>query len=180
MSKILIVDDEEHVRDELSYIISSIPDFQLLPAASSGTQALKILTQDKPAILLLDIEMPGLNGIEIGNFIKDMQSPPYLVYVTAYDHYALDAFKVNAVGYILKPISSKNVKAKLDMIKKMIQTSEHEDDQISHHLSKPNRISYRIGEKYVFLNNPIFFLHMQRIVKFSCASAAKTIHIISR
>src|SRR5690554_2004041 len=116
----LIADDEAHVREELEYIISKNDSFELIESASSGAQALKSIAEHQPALVLLDIEMPGLNGIEVGNIIHKMENPPYIVYVTAYDNFALEAFQVNAVGYVLKPISNQKVMSKLEAVKKMI------------------------------------------------------------
>ncbi|WMJ76879.1 MULTISPECIES: LytR/AlgR family response regulator transcription factor [unclassified Sedimentibacter] len=150
MINILIADDEEHVREELTYIVSKIQDFNVMPPVNNGTQVLKMLTNNKPDVLLLDIEMPGMDGIEIGKIIKEMQDPPYIVYVTAYDNYALDAFKVNAVGYILKPISEKDVRKKLDLVKRMIQTVEAKEHESNTESANNNRIAYKIDEKYIF------------------------------
>ncbi len=151
MIKILIADDEEHVREELSYIVESTPGFEVLSIAKSGTQVLSALNEQRPDLLLLDIEMPGMNGIEIGNILKMMQDPPYIIYVTAYDHYALDAFNVDAIGYILKPISEKNVKSKLDLIKRMIESGSDQKGRLSSKDIVSNKIVYKVDDRYIFL-----------------------------
>lgn len=151
--KTLIVDDEAHVREELEYIISQNDSFELLESVGSGEQALKKIVKYHPALVLLDIEMPGLNGIEVGNIIHKMDNPPYIVYVTAYDNFALEAFQVNAVGYILKPISNQNVMSKLEAVKKMVLKNDienHLDDTVSD--KSKSRIHYKLDERFVFFD----------------------------
>ncbi len=151
--KILIVDDEAHVREELEYIISQKNEFELLPSVSSGTHALKSLTQNHPDLILLDIDMPGLNGIEIGRIIHNMESPPYLLYVTAYDTYALEAFQVDAVGYLLKPISKQKVIAKLEQVKKLVTKNlVDKDNKEPTNTNTVKRIHYKLDERYVFFD----------------------------
>lgn len=149
----LIADDEAHVREELEYIISKNDSFELIESASSGAQALKSIAEHQPALVLLDIEMPGLNGIEVGNIIHKMENPPYIVYVTAYDNFALEAFQVNAVGYVLKPISNQKVMSKLEAVKKMILKNDSEDQQAAVDTGEAkSRIYYKLDERFVFFD----------------------------
>lgn len=151
--KTLIADDEAHVRAELEYIISKNDSFELLESASSGTQALKSIAENQPSLILLDIEMPGLNGIEVGNIIRKMENPPYIVYVTAYDNFALEAFQVNAVGYILKPISSQKVMSKIETVKNMILKNAMETQVgVVDSTDVKTRIYYKLNERFVFFD----------------------------
>lgn len=149
--KVLIADDEEHVRIELEHIISRSKEFEILSLATNGTEALRLLTELKPDVVFLDIDMPGLNGIEVGNIVKEMKNPPFIVYVTAYEQYALDAFKVNAIGYILKPISSKAVLNKLDLIKQYIlKPAQEKNSSLDAKVHFNDRLSYKKDDRYVF------------------------------
>lgn len=107
--KILIADDERHICQELNYIINNFDSDVKVKSASSGTEALSIIQKDNPEIIFLDINMPGINGIDLAQIIKEMNKQPYIVYITAYDQYAVDAFKVGAKGYILKPFLDKEI-----------------------------------------------------------------------
>ncbi|WP_077214901.1 LytR/AlgR family response regulator transcription factor [Bacillus dakarensis] len=145
--KVLLADDEEHVRQELEHIINQNEHFQIEGLAATGTEALQLLTTLKPDAVFLDIEMPGLTGIEIGNIINQMKEPPIIVYVTAYENYALEAFKVNALGYILKPISSEDVLSKIGLIQQLLIKSPPEN-QIHEQKSQSEIITYKDQNKF--------------------------------
>lgn len=113
MIKVLIADDEPHVCKELDYIISKETELKLVRVCHNGSEALEQISKLQPDIVFLDIEMPGLNGIQLGYYLKSMKNQPYLIFVTAYGGFALDAFKVGAKGYVLKPFSEKDVQEQL-------------------------------------------------------------------
>ena len=97
--------------------------------------------------------MPGLNGIEVGNIIHKMENPPYIVYVTAYDNFAFEAFQVNAVGYILKPISSQKVMSKIETVKNMILKNNLESQAgVMDSSEVKTRIYYKYNERFVFFD----------------------------
>ena len=108
--KILIADDEAPARDELKHILSGIEGVNILGEAKNGLEAIKLTEQLKPDVLFLDIEMPGLNGIEVAKKLLKRKNVPHIIFATAYDNYAVKAFEVNAVDYILKPFDIETVK----------------------------------------------------------------------
>lgn len=102
--KILIVDDEPLARERLrDLVVALYPDTNVIEAAN-GMEALDKITKHLPEIILLDIRMPGMDGLELANHLLHMETPPAIVFTTAYQDHALSAFDANAVDYLLKPI----------------------------------------------------------------------------
>ena len=102
--KVLIVDDEKPARDRLSQILADEPDYDIVAEAGNGHEALELAAQHRPEVVLLDIRMPGMEGIETAHHLNAMDPPPAVVFTTAYDEYAIDAFEARAIGYVLKPV----------------------------------------------------------------------------
>lgn len=100
MKTIFIADDEEDGRQLLKYYISQHTDFSVIGEASNGIDAVRGINQLKPDLVFLDIQMPGLNGFEVLTRLEEL---PDVIFSTAYDHYAIKAFEVHAVDYLLKP-----------------------------------------------------------------------------
>ena len=102
--KLIIADDETPARNRLRELLSDIPDVQVIAEAKNGQEAIHLAGQQQADILLLDIRMPGMDGIEAAQHLQKMATPPAVIFTTAYDHYALQAFDLSAVDYLLKPI----------------------------------------------------------------------------
>jgi len=102
--KILIVDDEALARDRLRQLLEENNDHVVVGDAANGQQALEMSNTLDPDVVLLDIRMPGLSGLETAQHLNTFENPPAVVFTTAYDEYAIDAFDAQAVGYILKPV----------------------------------------------------------------------------
>lgn len=102
--KVLIVDDEQPARERLKQLLTDEPDYEFAGEAGNGHEALALAKELQPDIVLLDIRMPGLDGIETAHHLNKLDAPPAIVFATAYDEYAIDAFDARAVGYVLKPV----------------------------------------------------------------------------
>jgi two-component system LytT family response regulator len=100
--RVLIVDDESPARERLKRLLADIEGVELIGEAASGIQAVEMIERERPDLVLLDIQMPGLDGFEV---IEALEDPPPVIFVTAYDEYAIRAFEVNALDYLLKPFS---------------------------------------------------------------------------
>ncbi|AIC95668.1 LytR/AlgR family response regulator transcription factor [Shouchella lehensis] len=100
----IIVDDEKYGREELHYLLQVFPNIVIVGEAQSGTEAIAKVMELQPDLLFLDIEMPEMNGKEVASIIKQMKQPPYIVFATAYPQFAVDAFQLQAKGYLVKPI----------------------------------------------------------------------------
>lgn len=101
---VLIVDDEAPARERLERLLGELPDFTVAGACATGADALKLAAELEPHIVLLDIRMPGMSGLETARHLAALERPPAVVFATAYDEYALQAFEARAVGYLLKPV----------------------------------------------------------------------------
>ncbi|MBK8182584.1 MAG: response regulator transcription factor [Candidatus Competibacteraceae bacterium] len=101
---VLIVDDEPPARSRLRDLLNQLPDYHPCGEASNGADALRLAESIAPDIVLLDIQMPGLDGLETARRLATLPHPPAVIFVTAYSEHALDAFDAHAVAYLLKPI----------------------------------------------------------------------------
>lgn len=116
MIRALIVDDEAPAREELKYILENYEGIDIIAEADHGEEALELNEKLKPDLLFLDIKMPKINGIDVAKKIVEGNHKPYIVFVTAYEEYAIKAFEVNAVDYILKPISEERMEKGMEKI----------------------------------------------------------------
>lgn len=107
--RILIVDDEALARDRLKRILEEQNEHEIVGEAGNGQEALEKIEALHPEVVLLDIRMPGIDGLEVARHLVGMDEPPAVIFITAYDDYALEAFKVNAVDYLLKPVRSERL-----------------------------------------------------------------------
>lgn len=102
--KVLIADDETPARNRLRELLSGIPNAILIGEARNGKEALSLAAEELPNVMLLDIRMPEIDGIEAAEHAQKLYYPPAIIFTTAYDTHAIQAFELNAVDYLLKPI----------------------------------------------------------------------------
>jgi len=100
----MLVDDEAPARSELRYLLSTYPDVEIAGEAASAPEAIELVRSARPSVVFLDIELPGLTGVEAAALIREAHDPPTVVFVTAHERYALEAFAVEAFDYLLKPV----------------------------------------------------------------------------
>jgi len=112
--KVLIVDDEQLARDRLRRMVERIDGHTVIGEAANGEEAVAQVVSLNPDIVLLDIRMPGVDGLAAANRIAEQDNPPAVIFCTAYGEYALEAFEAQAVGYILKPVSQNNLEDALN------------------------------------------------------------------
>lgn len=104
MLRVLVVDDEQPALDELSWLLRQDQRVATVRAAADGAEALRALEEEPVDALFLDIRMPGLDGLDLARVLARFKSPPLIVFVTAHEDYAVEAFELNAVDYLLKPV----------------------------------------------------------------------------
>lgn len=119
----VVVDDEQLAREELCFLLEQAGDVEIIGQAGDGLTALRLAGELKPDLLFLDVQMPGLTGFEVARRLIQTELPPQLVFVTAFDQYAVDAFSVNAVDYILKPVDATRLEQAIDRARRR-QASE--------------------------------------------------------
>ncbi|TAE16759.1 MAG: response regulator [Bacteroidetes bacterium] len=104
--KAIIIDDERLARNELRKLLAEHPDIQIIDEASNAEEGVEKIEQHKPDLIFLDIQMPGKSGFEL---LEELEKAPHVIFTTAYDEFALKAFEVNALDYVLKPIEPKRL-----------------------------------------------------------------------
>src|SRR5216110_3813687 len=106
----VIVDDEQLARDELAYLLKNVDDVNVVAQGKNGVEAVNLIKEHNPDLLFLDVQMPGLDGFGVIKKLLDKKIPmPQVVFATAFDQYAVKAFEVNAVDYLLKPFEKGRV-----------------------------------------------------------------------
>ena len=111
--KLLIVDDEAPARSRLESLVGELPGWGALASCASGAEAIARIERERPAVVLLDIRMPAMSGIEVARHLSLLDTPPAVIFTTAYDEYALEAFDSHAVGYLLKPVRRERLESAL-------------------------------------------------------------------
>jgi DNA-binding LytR/AlgR family response regulator len=114
MASALVIDDESPALDELSYLLRANFPIDPVHAAQNASDALRHLQERRYDVVFLDVRMPELNGIELGNVLRRFAAPPAIVYVTAYEEYAVRAFDIGACDYLLKPVSRARLRTALE------------------------------------------------------------------
>jgi two-component system response regulator AlgR len=111
--KVLIVDDEPPARERLRSLLAEIADVEVIGEAVNGHEALQETPDLSPVVVLLDVRMPGMDGLEAARHLNVLDEPPAVIFTTAYDQYAVEAFDAHAVGYLLKPVRKEQLAASL-------------------------------------------------------------------
>jgi two-component system response regulator AlgR len=111
--KVLIVDDEPPARERLRSVLAEIADVEVVGEAVNGHEALQATHELAPDVVLLDVRMPGMDGLEAARHLNVLEEPPAVIFTTAYDQYAVEAFQAHAVGYLLKPVRKEQLAASL-------------------------------------------------------------------
>lgn len=153
MFKVLVVDDETIARNSITILLSKRDDIDIVEQADNGESALKLLQNNRFDIVFLDIQMPKLNGLELANHMLDHkyfenEHKPQLIFVTAFNQYAVDAFEVNAIDYLLKPFGDRRFHQALDKAITQLQAVQNGSqiqnmhkvlDSLLHNNNEPNK-----------------------------------------
>ena len=111
--RVLIVDDEAPARERLRRLVVELGGVEVAAEAANGEQAVRLAGELHPDVVLLDVRMPGMNGLEAARHLALFEAPPAVVFTTAYDAYAIEAFEAQAIGYLLKPVRAEKLAAAL-------------------------------------------------------------------
>src|SRR3984885_5620713 len=154
----LIVDDEPIARKILREELSSFDDVEIIGEADNGAVALEKISADHPDLVLLDLQMPEMGGLEVVRNLKRGTHMPVIVIVTAYDKFALQAFEAGAIDYLLKPVGEDRLAEAVERAKRFTEREAAERiaqiQEIAHQpaIPQPRRIVGRIGEEYFLLS----------------------------
>jgi two-component system LytT family response regulator/two-component system response regulator LytT len=116
--KTVVVDDEQLARDELCFLLRQLTGVEIVAQAGNGVEALRVIEEYQPDLVMLDVQMPGLTGFEVARRVVQAGLGAHVVFVTAFDQYAIDAFEVNAVDYLLKPVEASRLSTAVDRVRK--------------------------------------------------------------
>ena len=118
----IIVDDEKPAREELAYLLKGFPEISLIGQGKNGLEAVNLIREHAPDLVFLDVQMPGLDGFGVlQKLVERKVKVPHVVFATAFDHYAVQAFDVNAVDYVLKPFDKARISKAIQKAKKEIE-----------------------------------------------------------
>lgn len=163
MIRVLIVDDEAPARDELKFLLERIPEIRIVDMATTGKEALLKIMEQKPDVVFLDIQMPDMTGLVVCRELTQRLKPeeiPFIIFATAYDQHALEAFEVNAVDYILKPFDEERLQVTMEKVKRLVHAADPEPlRRILSLLEKPKKTKLPVEE-----NERIILLNPQEIV----------------
>jgi two-component system, LytTR family, response regulator AlgR len=140
--RILIADDEVPARNRLRELLAEIPETIITGEARNGMEALTMAEQEPPNVMLLDIRMPGMDGIEAAGHAHKLTAPPSIIFTTAYDTYAMQAFELNAVDYLLKPIRLERLANALKKARALLPEQLREIGQL-----RPQRTHFSVSER---------------------------------
>src|ERR1700676_199767 len=117
----IVVDDEKLAQDERAYQLRESRDVEVIATASNGLEAVKLIEDLEPDLVFLDVQMPGLDGMGVIRKLREKSIPlPYFVLATAYDQYAVEAFRLEALDYLLKPVEKERLGLALERARKVI------------------------------------------------------------
>lgn len=145
--KVLIVDDEKPARDRLRQLLDDFGGHDVVGEAANGEEAIALAASTIPDVVLLDIRMPGVDGIETAHHLNAMESPPAVVFTTAYDEYAIDAFDARAIGYVLKPVRRERLERALEHASRLSGSALNELTANSDLESTRNHVCARVHDE---------------------------------
>src|ERR1700730_12399512 len=119
----IIVDDEKPARDELAFLLKAFPEINVVGLGKNGVEAVSLIKEHAPDLVFLDVQMPGLDGFGVlKKLVEKKMKLPHVVFATAFDQYAVQAFDVNAVDYVLKPFDKARISKAIQRARTMMET----------------------------------------------------------
>jgi two-component system, LytTR family, response regulator LytT len=153
----VVVDDEPLAREELCYLLDELGGIEVAAQAGNGIEALDAIGRTGPDLVFLDVQMPGLTGFEVARRLVDRDPPVTVIFVTAFDRHAIEAFEVNAVDYLLKPVESGRLENAVLRARRRLATAQPLNDQLDRlaHLiesrDRRNQVAVRAGDRFLLV-----------------------------
>ena len=153
----VIVDDEEPARELLRALLGAMPDVRVVGEAADGAAALDVVSRARPDVVFLDVQMPGMNGIDVARALAERGEMPAVVFVTAYDQYAVRAFDVSAADYLLKPFDADRLGAALARVRQRRTGADAEMIGALHRMlsaargTAAERVVVKVDGRHIFL-----------------------------
>ena len=167
--KAVLVDDEQLARDELGYLLGQIGGVDIVGQAGDGVEALAVIDRSDPEVVFLDVQMPGLTGFEVARRLLESGPSAHIIFVTAYDQHAIEAFEVNAVDYLLKPVDQGRLEKALERARRRIAFERLESSAepsaggvsnqqlekivqlVAERQSRRDQLAVKIGERFMLV-----------------------------
>jgi two-component system LytT family response regulator len=151
--KAIIIDDERLARTELRKLLQEFPEIEIVDEASNAEEGIHKIENHNPDLVFLDIHMPGMTGFDM---LSDLVHAPHVIFTTAYDEYALKAFEVNALDYLLKPVEPRRLADAVEKLKKantggVVERNGHQHVEPNHILSENDQVFVKDGERCWFV-----------------------------
>jgi two-component system, LytTR family, response regulator len=175
----VLVDDEQLARDELRYLLGQVGGIDVIGQAGNGAEALDVIARLEPDLVLLDVQMPGLTGFEVARRMLDGGPGAHIIFVTAFDQHAIEAFEVNAVDYLLKPVEPGRLAVAVQRARRRVSADRIAGDEgnaasgvggkedqiadltndrleqiiqlVAERQSRRERLAIRVGERYILV-----------------------------
>lgn len=176
--RLLIVDDEDLARQRVHSLLTPRSDFEVVGECATGAEAVRAIRELQPDIVLLDVQMPELDGFDVISEIG-AQNMPLVIFATAFDEYAIDAFEVGAVDYLLKPVDEERFNRTLDRAAKRLRSSADDTTvaQMSALLRRINSITTSAGRFAVKVHGKILFLDPAEIYWIQARDDIARVHL---
>ncbi len=160
----ILVDDEQLACDELAYLLKDFPDIELIATGRNGIEAVKMIEEMEPDLVFLDVQMPGLDGMSVIRKLREKHVPlPHFVLATAYDQYALQAFRLEALDYILKPIEKERLAVTVERARRQV-AEKNAKGAVPETVSAPAKLSFQRTKLLVKSNSRNFIVDAQDII----------------
>jgi len=164
----VLVDDEQLARDELGFLLGQVGGVEIIGQAGNGVEALTTIDKLQPDVVFLDVQMPGLTGFEVARRMLDTQALPQIIFVTAFDQHAIEAFEVNAVDYLLKPVDPARLEMAVDRARRRISIDRKLDlgeaapgfvqaqiekivQLVAERQHRRDRLAIKVGERFMLV-----------------------------
>ncbi|MBU8906633.1 LytR/AlgR family response regulator transcription factor [Desertibacillus haloalkaliphilus] len=127
--KVVIIDDELHSRDELTFLLERYQEVEVVGEADSGEKGLEVVMRKEPDVAFVDIEMPQMSGLELAKATGNMKKVPLIIFATAYPDYAVNAFRVQALDYLVKPFDEEQLDDTINRVKQRLTPSDKTEEK---------------------------------------------------
>jgi two-component system LytT family response regulator/two-component system response regulator LytT len=154
----VLVDDEQLARDELRFLLGQVGGVEVIGQACNGVEALTAIDRLQPDLVFLDVQMPGLTGFEVARRMVEKHTAPQVIFVTAYDQYAIEAFEVNAVDYLLKPVDRARLEMAVQRARGRIATDRPLNEQlekivelVTERRNRRERLAIKVNDRFLLI-----------------------------